>query len=103
MKYLLTIVFTLIFLQSYALDFSTQFLRGTWHTCFISSQQKAPYIPVNLHAIYCDCLIDKGRLHFGSEAMYKSYDNKTEMWIKLANDCNYELNANRNDRARSRL
>ena len=92
MKYLLTILLTLVVLQSYALDFSTQFLRGTWTACYNSSMRNGPHIPPPVHSIFCDCMIDKGRVYFRSEENIRNYaDNATEVWTNIADDCNYEL------------
>ena len=42
-------------------NYSTDRIRGMWGTCFTASTSKNPMVPPPLHAVYCDCMVDKVR------------------------------------------
>lgn len=96
MRYLVTlfVFFNIIFTTKAhnELGFSTTFIRDTWYVCFKTSQAKMPLTNVNVHVMFCDCVIDKGRAFFGNQDNINSYsDNSTKVWSGFANDCGYEI------------
>ena len=75
------------------LDFSTERIRVLWQSCFTTNMNKNPAFHQNIHAIFCDCLIDKGRkmLSGKNKTEIDSSVQSTKFWRDLSNDCVYEL------------
>ncbi len=59
-------------------DYSTDRIRGMWGICFTSSASKNPMVPPPLHAIYCDCMVNKVRGSY-SQKHLSSIENTKEL------------------------
>ena len=59
-------------------DYSTDRIRGMWGICFVSSSSKNPAFPPPLHAIYCDCMVNKVRGRY-SQRHLGSIENTEEL------------------------
>jgi len=70
-------------------DYATDRIRGMWGICFVSSTSKNPMVPPPLHAIYCDCMVDKVRGRY-SQKYLTAIDSTTELndiMIRIAQEC----------------
>ena len=82
----------LIYLEANAFGFKTQSIRQMWYACYNTSVNKEPRVHLSVHAMMCDCVIDKGREWYVTEELYyRSNDNTTEMWIAFVDDCKFEI------------
>ena len=70
-------------------DYSTDRIRGMWGSCFTSSTSKNPLVPPPLHAIYCDCMVNKVRGRY-SQRHLASINNDKELnaiMVDIAQEC----------------
>ena len=75
------------------LDFSTERIRVLWQSCFTTNMNKNPAFHQNIHAMFCDCLIDKGRSML-KDKKKTEIDNSVispKFWKDMSDDCAYEL------------
>ena len=70
-------------------DYSTDRVRGMWGICFTASTSKNPMVPPPLHAIYCDCMVDKVRGSYSQKHLASNHNTKelNNIMSGIAQEC----------------
>ena len=70
-------------------DYSTDRIRGMWGTCFTASTSKNPMVPPPLHAVYCDCMVNKVRGRYSQKYLttIKASGELNKIMIDIAQEC----------------
>ena len=70
-------------------DYSTDRIRGMWGSCFTSSTSKNPLVPPPLHAIYCDCMVNKVRGRYSQRNLASIGNDKelNDIMVGIAQEC----------------
>ena len=70
-------------------DYSTDRIRGMWGICFTASTSKNPMVPPPLHAIYCDCMVNKVRGRYSQKHLASIHDTKelNNIMSGIAQEC----------------
>ena len=70
-------------------DYSTDRIRGMWGSCFTSSTSKNPLVPPPLHAIYCDCMVNKVRSRYSQRhlALINNDKELNVIMVDIAQEC----------------
>ena len=70
-------------------NYSTDRIRGMWGTCFTASTSKNPMVPPPLHAVYCDCMVDKVRGRYSQKYLTAigASGELNKIMIDIAQEC----------------
>ena len=70
-------------------DYSTDRIRGMWGTCFTASTSKNPLVPPPLHAVYCDCMVNKVRGRYSQKYLttIKASGELNKIMVDIAQEC----------------
>lgn len=65
-------------------------IRGMWMVCFQSSMQKNNFVPPTIHAVYCDCMMDRTRKELPLAELRERESKKGDLakfFTEIAVDC----------------